>query len=61
MGYSLWDCKESDTTEQLHFLSSSFTIPEALKMGIRDFGQDCLLGRPKQESFLLFGPYELQF
>ena len=21
MGYSPWDCKESDTTEQLHFLS----------------------------------------
>ena len=29
VGYSLWDCKESDTTEQLHFTRASFNNPSS--------------------------------
>ena len=45
MGYSLWGCKESDTTERLHFLLSFFRKKENPQTGLTlcvdwEFGMD---------------------
>ena len=35
VGYSPWGCKESDTTEQLHFLSLSWEVENVFQSNIR--------------------------